>query len=138
MTLDVLPDRIDLIYSLIDLMYGQIYSFYYLIDLIYYQIDSFYYLIDLIYYLIDLIYYPSALWSFSVREWRAKWHLAGQFADASYDDIIRDMADIQPHVRLKAIATVGKAAEYRPPSDPGIQIGSHGVLTDPLAVRHQR
>ena len=70
-----------------------------------------------------------------MHEWRAKWNLSGQFADATFDDIIRDMADIQPHVRLKAIATVGKAAEYKPPSDPGIQIGSQGVSQDPLSVR---
>ena len=72
--------------------------------------------------------------SISVHDWRAKWNLSGQFADASYDDIIRDMADIQPHVRLKAIATVGKAAEYKPPSDPGIQIGNLGNPDDPLSV----
>ena len=70
-----------------------------------------------------------------MQEWRAKWNLSGQFADASFDDIIRDMADIQPHVRLKAIATVGKAAEYKPPTDPGIQIGSNGTSEDPLSVR---
>ena len=32
------------------------------------------------------------------------------------------MADIQSHVRLKAIATCAKAAEYKPPTDQGIQL----------------
>ena len=32
------------------------------------------------------------------------------------------MADIQAHVRLKAVATCAKAAEYKPPSDQGIKL----------------
>ncbi|XP_071089741.1 HEAT repeat-containing protein 4-like [Haliotis cracherodii] len=57
-----------------------------------------------------------------IGEWRSKWHLSGQFADSSPMDLIRDMADIQPHVRLKAVSTVGKAAEYKPPEEAGIQL----------------
>lgn len=38
--------------------------------------------------------------------------MTSQFADSTYDDIIHDMADIQPYVRLKAICIVGKAAEF--------------------------
>nr|KAG5704063.1 hypothetical protein BaRGS_017567 [Batillaria attramentaria] len=60
--------------------------------------------------------------------------MSGQFADASYDDIIKDMADIQPHVRLKAIATVGKAAEYKPPSDPGIRLQGEHAEDDPMVA----
>ena len=52
----------------------------------------------------------------SVDEWRTKWHLAGQYSDSTPDDLIKDMADIQPHVRLKAIATCAKAADYKPPA----------------------
>lgn len=54
-----------------------------------------------------------------LQEWRSKWNLTSQYADATFEDIIRDMADIQPHVRLKAITTVGKAAEYKSPVDAG-------------------
>ncbi|XP_067657047.1 HEAT repeat-containing protein 4-like isoform X2 [Haliotis asinina] len=57
-----------------------------------------------------------------IEEWRSKWHLSGQFADSSPMDLIRDMADIQPHVRLKAVSTVAKAAEYKPPEEAGIQL----------------
>lgn len=49
----------------------------------------------------------------TVNEWRTKWNLSGQYADCTYDDIIKDMADIQPHVRLKAISMIGKAAEFK-------------------------
>ena len=58
----------------------------------------------------------------SVDEWRSKWHLSGQYADSSPDDLIKDMADIQAHVRLKAIATCAKAADYKPPEDQGIHL----------------
>lgn len=51
-----------------------------------------------------------------VDEWRQKWHLSGQFEDSKPDDLIKDMADIQSHVRLKAIATIAKVAEYHPPT----------------------
>ncbi|KAK3595827.1 hypothetical protein CHS0354_014647 [Potamilus streckersoni] len=61
-----------------------------------------------------------------IDEWRTKWHLTGQYADSNPDDLIRDMADIQPHVRLKAIATAAKAAEYRPPPNQGIQLDYMG------------
>ncbi|XP_021378591.1 HEAT repeat-containing protein 4-like isoform X2 [Mizuhopecten yessoensis] len=48
-----------------------------------------------------------------IDEWRAKWHLSGQLADSTTDDLIKDMADIQTHVRLKSIATIAKAAEMQ-------------------------
>eukprot|EP00105_Crassostrea_gigas_P033364 XP_011456724.1 PREDICTED: HEAT repeat-containing protein 4 isoform X2 [Crassostrea gigas] len=51
-----------------------------------------------------------------IDEWRQKWHLSGQFEDSKPDDLIKDMADIQSHVRLKAIATIAKVAEYHPPT----------------------
>ena len=57
-----------------------------------------------------------------VDEWRNKWHLSGQYADSNPDDLIKDMADIQSHVRLKAIATCAKGAEYKPPTDQGIKL----------------
>ena len=62
------------------------------------------------------------MFHFTVQDWRAKWHLDSRYADASPDDLIRDMADIHPHIRLKAIATCSRAAEYRPPPEMGIQI----------------
>ncbi|KAL4231204.1 HEAT repeat-containing protein 4 [Mactra antiquata] len=62
-----------------------------------------------------------------IDEWRTKWHLSGQYADSTPEDLINDMADIQPHVRLKAIATCAKASDYKPPEDDGIQIVYHGT-----------
>ncbi|XP_005089099.1 HEAT repeat-containing protein 4 isoform X2 [Aplysia californica] len=59
-----------------------------------------------------------------VHDWRSKWFLSGQFADSTPDDLIRDMADIQPHVRLKAIGTVAKASEYKPPPDMTVMLES--------------
>ncbi|XP_055874149.1 HEAT repeat-containing protein 4-like [Biomphalaria glabrata] len=44
--------------------------------------------------------------------WRSQWFLSSQYADSTPDDLIRDMMDIQPHVRIKAISTLAKAAEY--------------------------
>ncbi|KAK7109002.1 hypothetical protein V1264_013121 [Littorina saxatilis] len=73
-----------------------------------------------------------------LHEWRSKWNLSGQYADATFDDIIRDMADIQPHVRMKAIATAGKAAEYKPPSGLGIKIGSQLKVDDPVSSVPER
>ncbi|XP_060595214.1 HEAT repeat-containing protein 4-like isoform X6 [Ruditapes philippinarum] len=58
----------------------------------------------------------------AIDEWRTKWHLTGQFVDSTPDDLINDMADIQSHVRLKAIATCAKASDYKPPEDHGIQL----------------
>ncbi|GFN92089.1 heat repeat-containing protein 4 [Plakobranchus ocellatus] len=55
-----------------------------------------------------------------VNEWRSKWFVSGQFADSTPQDLIKDMADIQAHVRLKAIGTVAKATEYKPPQDDGV------------------
>ncbi|XP_052772793.1 HEAT repeat-containing protein 4-like isoform X2 [Mya arenaria] len=57
-----------------------------------------------------------------IDEWRTKWHLSGQYVDSTPEDLIHDMADIQPHVRLKAIATCAKASDYKPPEDDGIQL----------------
>ena len=48
--------------------------------------------------------------------------MSGQFADSNTKDLIRDMTDLQPHVRLKAIVTAGKAAEYKPPEEQGITL----------------
>ena len=58
----------------------------------------------------------------SVDDWRSKWHLSMRYADSTPQDLIQDMADIHPHIRLKAIATCAHAAEYRPPPEPGIQL----------------
>ena len=55
----------------------------------------------------------------AVNEWRSRWHLDMRYADASPEDLIRDMADLQTHIRLKAITTCARAAEYRPPPEPG-------------------
>ncbi|XP_064600899.1 HEAT repeat-containing protein 4-like [Liolophura sinensis] len=66
-------------------------------------------------------------------EWQSQWHLAGQYADSTPDDLIHDMADIQPHVRLKAVATVTKAVTYRPPQEPGIQIEAERGKLDPVS-----
>ncbi|CAL1546069.1 unnamed protein product [Lymnaea stagnalis] len=51
------------------------------------------------------------------HDWRSQWFLSGQFADSNPDDLLRDMTDIQPHVRVKAISTLAKAAELRPIGD---------------------
>lgn len=48
-----------------------------------------------------------------IDEWRQRYHLSGQLLDSTPDDLIRDMGDIQSHVRLQAIATLSKVAEYR-------------------------
>ncbi|KAL8563922.1 hypothetical protein ACOMHN_059352 [Nucella lapillus] len=69
-----------------------------------------------------------------LHEWRQKWNLSCHYADASFDDIIRDMADIQPHVRLKAIATVGRAMDYKPPSEQGIRIGTQSHGNDAVSI----
>ena len=45
-----------------------------------------------------------------MNEWRSKWFVSGQFADSTPQDLIKDMADIQSHVRLKAIGTVAKVS----------------------------
>ena len=46
-----------------------------------------------------------------------------RYADASPDDLIKDMKDIHPHIRLKAITTCARAAEYVPPAADGIKLG---------------
>ena len=55
----------------------------------------------------------------SVNDWRSRWHLDMRYADASPEDLIRDMADLQTHIKLKAITTCARAAEYKPPPEPG-------------------
>ena len=57
-----------------------------------------------------------------ITDWRNKWNLDMRYADANPDDLIRDMADIHVHIRLKAVTTCARAAEYRPPPEPGIQL----------------
>ena len=57
-----------------------------------------------------------------VDDWRSKWHLDMRYADASPEDLIRDMADLHPNIRLKAITTCARAAEYRPPQQAGIDL----------------
>ena len=42
-----------------------------------------------------------------------------RYADAVPEDLIRDMADKHVHIRLKAITTCARAAEYIPPPEPG-------------------
>ncbi|XP_071947910.1 HEAT repeat-containing protein 4-like isoform X2 [Antedon mediterranea] len=59
-----------------------------------------------------------------VDEWRNKWHLGNKWYDSSIDDLERDMSDINEHVRLQAIATVARAATFRPQADPGIPLKS--------------
>ncbi|NP_001171770.1 HEAT repeat-containing protein 4-like [Saccoglossus kowalevskii] len=82
-----------------------------------------------------------------VDGWRSKWNLGNRWHDSSIEDLVRDMSDIHDHVRLGAIATIARAATFRPPPDPGIKLhGSrnevqekdektlalHGVLPDKL------
>jgi len=38
-----------------------------------------------------------------------------RFDDATPDDLIKDMEDIHPHVRIKAISTCARASNYKPP-----------------------
>ena len=52
---------------------------------------------------------------FLVDEWRAKWHLNMRFDDATPEELIKDMEDIHPHVRIKAISTCARASSYKPP-----------------------
>lgn len=59
----------------------------------------------------------KTVWYILVDEWRQRYHLSGQLLDSSPDDLIRDMGDIQPHVRLQAIATLAKVAEYKAMTD---------------------
>ncbi len=56
----------------------------------------------------------------AVNDWRSKWNLDMRYADAIPDDLIRDMADKHVHIRLKAITTCARAAEYKPPPEPGL------------------
>lgn len=42
-----------------------------------------------------------------------------RFDDATPDDLIIDMEDIHPHVRIKAISTCARAALYKPPAAHG-------------------
>lgn len=55
-------------------------------------------------------------------EWRNKWYMNARFSDATEDDLIRDMADIHPHVRMKAVATCAMAATYKPPPVVGVAL----------------
>ncbi|XP_064629976.1 HEAT repeat-containing protein 4-like isoform X2 [Lineus longissimus] len=57
-----------------------------------------------------------------IDDWRGKWFLNQRFADATTSDLIRDMGDIHSHIRLKAIMTVARAADYRPPPEMGINL----------------
>ncbi|XP_077992440.1 HEAT repeat-containing protein 4-like isoform X2 [Glandiceps talaboti] len=57
-----------------------------------------------------------------VDGWRNKWHLGNRWNDSSIDDLVQDMNDINDHVRLTAIATIARAATFRPPPEPGIQL----------------
>ena len=64
-------------------------------------------------------------WSFfhfSVNDWRRHWQLDMRYADATPDDLILDMADMHPHIRLKAITTCARASEYVPPTEDGIKL----------------
>ncbi|XP_022098321.1 HEAT repeat-containing protein 4-like isoform X2 [Acanthaster planci] len=72
-----------------------------------------------------------------VDEWRTKWHLGNRWYDSSIDDLVRDMSDIHEHVRLQAIATIAKAATYRPPAEPGVPIKST-FAQKALAAMNQR
>lgn len=38
-----------------------------------------------------------------------------RFDDATPEDLIRDMEDIHPHVRIKAVSTCARALLYKPP-----------------------
>jgi len=50
-----------------------------------------------------------------------------RYTDATPEQLIRDMADIHPHIRLKAITTCARAAEYMPPPGMGIQLNSEAT-----------
>lgn len=55
-----------------------------------------------------------------VDDWTSKWHLDLRYGDADVDDLIKDMADLHPHIRLKAISTCARAAEYKAPVQEGL------------------
>ncbi|XP_059168753.1 HEAT repeat-containing protein 4-like [Physella acuta] len=46
-------------------------------------------------------------------QWRKKWFMSGAVSDSTPDDLVRDMTDIQAHVRMKAIGTILKAREMQ-------------------------
>ena len=60
----------------------------------------------------------------TVDEWRTKWHLGNKWYESSVEDLVRDMSDINEHVRLQTIATIARAATFRPPDAPGIPVKS--------------
>ncbi|XP_070540803.1 HEAT repeat-containing protein 4-like isoform X2 [Ptychodera flava] len=71
-----------------------------------------------------------------VDGWRSKWNLSNRWHDSSINDLVKDMSDINDHVRLAAIATIARAATFRPPPDPGIKL--HGTLSTELEKSDER
>lgn len=65
----------------------------------------------------------------AVDEWRSQWHLNMRFDDATPDDLINDMEDIHPHVRIKAISTCARASAYKPPP-------LEGKICNTLQIHH--
>ncbi len=61
-----------------------------------------------------------------------------RYADATPEDLIRDMADLHPHIRLKAITTCARATEYKAPTEEGILLDGRSkeekLLPDELFV----
>ena len=47
-----------------------------------------------------------------MNEWRSQWQIDMHYTDASADELIRDMADLHVDVKLRAIVTCARAAEF--------------------------
>jgi len=58
-----------------------------------------------------------------------------RFDDADPDELIADMEDIHPHVRIKAVSTCARAASYKPPPVVGKFI-SHHITCYPCKSTH--
>jgi len=52
---------------------------------------------------------------FVVNEWRSLWQMDMRYSDVRVDDLIRDMADMNVDVKLRAIVTCARAAEFTCP-----------------------
>ncbi|PAA86491.1 hypothetical protein BOX15_Mlig000186g3 [Macrostomum lignano] len=55
-----------------------------------------------------------------VDEWRRKWHLNSRYGDCTVEDLLRDMADVHPTIRLQAVLTCAHAQRYVAEADDAI------------------
>ena len=55
----------------------------------------------------------------AVNDWRSVWQMDMRYSDATPDDLIRDIADVHVDVKLRAIVTCARAAEFAARLSPG-------------------